>query len=373
VYEPGQFAIRGGILDIYSFGNEKPYRIELFGNEVDSIRIFDPESQLSERKLLQVNIIPNVDSLPKTFGGDADNKVSLLEFLPENTVVWVSDWQFIKEKIEQQQEDLELYLAVMDMNIDNRKLTNEDDHEINEKAEVSEHDFTNVTFIEKQILQRHIIEFGTKSYFTPLFPTEQSSVVKYSIQSQPAFNRQFDLLIKNLKEFENNHYNIFLFADNPKQLERLHIIFTDLHAEIPVTPIPTSIHEGFIEHGFKTVPNDDQLIFKVEDDGNFIWAVKVVDNVLSIATSQHLNEQLVTSMEGSGYTVKNEAPDKFIGMQLEWNTSGDLLLHQERHEEKLLIKYNITKTASTPLPSNFSHTNYLTSGGNSMYPNPLKA
>ena len=62
VYEPGQFAIRGGILDIYSFGNEKPYRIELFGNEVDSIRIFDPETQLSERKLLQVNIIPNVET-----------------------------------------------------------------------------------------------------------------------------------------------------------------------------------------------------------------------------------------------------------------------------------------------------------------------
>ena len=122
-----------------------------------------------------------------------------------------------------------------------------------------------------------------------------------------------------------------------------------------------NIHEGFIEHGFKTVPNDDQLIFKVEDDGNFIWAVKVVDNILSIATSQHLHEQLVTSMEGSGYTVKNEAPDKFIGMQLEWNALGDLLLHQERHEEKLLIKYDITKTASTPLPSNFSHTNYLTS------------
>ncbi len=62
VYEPGQFAIRGGILDIYSFGNDKPYRIELFGNEVDSIRIIDPETQLSERKLLQVSIIPNVDT-----------------------------------------------------------------------------------------------------------------------------------------------------------------------------------------------------------------------------------------------------------------------------------------------------------------------
>ena len=86
VYEPGQFALRGGILDIYSFGNEKPYRIELFGNEVDSIRIFDPETQLSERKLLQVSIIPNVETQ-----FDNEGKISLLEFLPENTIVWIQD------------------------------------------------------------------------------------------------------------------------------------------------------------------------------------------------------------------------------------------------------------------------------------------
>ncbi|HMK05303.1 MAG TPA: hypothetical protein VK489_13970, partial [Ferruginibacter sp.] len=108
VYEPGQFAVRGGILDIYSFGNEKPYRVELFGNEVDSIRIFDPETQLSERKLLQVSIIPNVETQ-----FESGEKVSLMEFLPENTVVWTEDWSFIKEKIEQQEEDLELFLDLV--------------------------------------------------------------------------------------------------------------------------------------------------------------------------------------------------------------------------------------------------------------------
>jgi len=82
VYEPGQFALRGGILDIYSFGNEKPYRVELFGNDVDSVRIFDPETQLSERKLLQVTIIPNVETQ-----FERAEKVPLLEFLPPNTVV----------------------------------------------------------------------------------------------------------------------------------------------------------------------------------------------------------------------------------------------------------------------------------------------
>ena len=101
VYEPGQFAVRGGIIDIYSFGNEKPYRIELFGNDVDSIRIIDPESQLSERRLLQVSIIPNVDT---QFA--EEEKVSLFDFLPDNTTVWVQDYDLTKEHLLAAEEDL---------------------------------------------------------------------------------------------------------------------------------------------------------------------------------------------------------------------------------------------------------------------------
>jgi transcription-repair coupling factor (superfamily II helicase) len=256
VYEPGQFAVRGGILDIYSFGNEKPYRIELFGNEVDSIRIFDPESQLSERKLLQVNIIPNVETQFET--GD---KVSLLEFLPENTVVWATDWQFIKEKIEQQEEDLELYLEVVKTTIDFKKQITDDDSEINEKTDVSYDDFVKAEIIEAQIQQHHIIEFGHKRYFG-LLQNNNSSVFSFAIKSQPSFNRQFDLLIKDLKDYESKKYNIYLFAEQPKQLERLHIIFTDLKAEIQVTPIPTSIHEGFIDDDNKVVCYTDHQIFQ---------------------------------------------------------------------------------------------------------------
>jgi transcription-repair coupling factor (superfamily II helicase) len=100
--------LRGGILDIYSFGNEKPYRVELFGNEVDSIRIFDPETQLSERKLLQVTIIPNIETQ-----FESSEKVSLLEYLPENTIVWLKDWDVIKEKIAIQEEDLEGFLELL--------------------------------------------------------------------------------------------------------------------------------------------------------------------------------------------------------------------------------------------------------------------
>ena len=105
VYEPGQFALRGGILDIYSYGNEKPYRIELFGNEVDSIRIFDPETQLSERKLLQVNIIPNVETK-----FDTAEKASLPDFFDEATTIWCHDWNFIKERVLLCEEELQLFL-----------------------------------------------------------------------------------------------------------------------------------------------------------------------------------------------------------------------------------------------------------------------
>src|SRR5688500_2262882 len=106
VYEPGQFAIRGGILDIYSFGNEKPYRIELFGNEVDSIRIVDPETQLSERKLLQVSIIPNIE----TQFVDKE-KISLLEFLPGNTIVWMRDEELTCQRLKEAEEELDYFFA----------------------------------------------------------------------------------------------------------------------------------------------------------------------------------------------------------------------------------------------------------------------
>ena len=258
VYEPGQFAVRGGILDIYSFGNEKPYRIELFGNEVDSIRLFDPETQLSERKLLQVNIIPNVETQFET-----GERVSLLEFLPENTVIWTEDWQFIKEIIEQQEEDLELFLSIAnDIKIDKKQLADEDT-EINERVDINENDFVKARVIEEEVRARNIIEISKKSYFTTPVPIgEQAGSTVFHIKEQPAFNRQFDLLIKDLIAYEAKKYNIYLFAENPKQLERLHVIFTDLKAEINVVPIPTSIHHGFIDDDLKVVCYTDHQIFQ---------------------------------------------------------------------------------------------------------------
>ncbi|HRH47808.1 MAG TPA: transcription-repair coupling factor [Panacibacter sp.] len=248
VYEPGQFALRGGILDIYSFGNEKPYRVELFGNEVDSIRIFDPETQLSERKLMQVNIIPNVETQ-----FDSGEKVSLLEFLPENTIVWLKDWDVIKEKIVVQEEDLEGFLGMLDDGF--RMQNSEEDDDTQVVKNVRRDDFVNGIAIEKLFALRHIVEFGYK-------PQLSNFEIEFKTKAQPSFNRQFDLLIKDLKAYEAAKYSIFIFAEQAKQLERLNSIFTDLHTEIQFVPVATSIHEGFIDEDMKVVCYTDHQIFQ---------------------------------------------------------------------------------------------------------------
>jgi transcription-repair coupling factor (superfamily II helicase) len=252
VYEPGQFALRGGILDIYSYGNEKPYRVELFGNEVDSIRIFDPETQLSERKLLQVNIIPNVDQLPSTFGSGAGEKISLLEFLPENTICWIKDWDVIEEKIRIQEEDLEGFLALQH---EGHFQSNKEEDEIHVLKEVHWTDFIKGPAIKDLITQKVLVEFGYKPFFA-------NYEIEFNTKVQPSFNRQFDLLIKDLKAQEAAGYSIYLFAEQIKQLERLNSIFTDLNTEIQFIPVGTSIHEGFIDHSLKILCYTDHQIFQ---------------------------------------------------------------------------------------------------------------
>jgi transcription-repair coupling factor (superfamily II helicase) len=247
VYEPGQFAVRGGILDIYSFGNDKPYRIELFGNDVDSIRIIDPETQLSERRLLQVSIIPNVDTQ-----FDDQDKVSLLDFLPENTVVWVQDLELTLEKLRTAEEDLQLFLQ---LRAETQKKDDEEDEKF-EKRNVGPEDFIKAEALDRQLKDRHLVHFG------PQVPEGLSFEIEFHTKEQPAFNRQFDLLIKDLKSWEAKGYELNLFAENPKQLERLYSIFKDLNEDIHFTPLNTSIHEGFIDEDLKLVLYTDHQIFQ---------------------------------------------------------------------------------------------------------------
>ena len=247
VYEPGQLALRGGILDIYSYGNEKPYRVELFGNDVDSIRIFDPETQLSERKLLQVNIIPNVES-----HFQSDEKTSLFDSLPANTVCWFQDVELTRERLLTEEEDLHFFLDRQKNHAPARE--EEEDKEL--KADVTENDFITTSDFQNKLHVHHLVEFGLR-------PTIQHGFeIEFHTREQPAFNRQFDYLIRDLKSSATKGYQLFLFAENPRQLERLHSIFEDLKAEIHFTPLPVSIHEGFIDDDLKVVCYTDHQIFQ---------------------------------------------------------------------------------------------------------------
>jgi transcription-repair coupling factor (superfamily II helicase) len=251
VYEPGQFALRGGIFDIYSFGNEKPYRLELFGNDVDSIRIFDPETQLSERKLLQVNIIPNIETQ-----FEDQEKVSLFDFLPDNTIIWMQDWELTRDRIVTQEEDLQLFLELRDSGGYGKK---EEEDKV-EKIEVKPEDFVTARLVEDKLLERQVLSFGPKP--SVLGGNKNFEIIEFQTRIQPAFNRQFDMLIADLKSWMAKNYTLYLFAENPRQLERLHSIFEDLRAEIQFIPIPVSVHEGFIDESIKAVCYTDHQIFQ---------------------------------------------------------------------------------------------------------------
>lgn len=245
VYEPGQFAMRGGIFDIYSFGNEKPYRIELFGQEVDSIRIFDPETQLSERKLLQVSIIPNADGV-----FEETDKISFFDFIPKNTIIFSSNWQLFLDRYQDHEDNLNLFLQRKD---DGGAPRDGDD----KITEPTLEDFTPFLSVEESLNKMTIVELSHASTIK-----NADHTIQLDVQPQPSFNRQFELLIKDLKAHEAAKHQIYIFAENPKQLERLYSIFLDLKAEINFVPIAKSLHQGFIDKEQGIVVYTDHQIFQ---------------------------------------------------------------------------------------------------------------
>ena len=244
-YEPGQFAMRGGILDIYSFGNEHPYRIELFGNDVDSIRIFNPETQLSERKLLQVSILPNIET---TF--DTPEKISLLNYLPENTLYWFNDPELVKLKMQRLRQDLEAHLekgASVALGYEDQILKPF-------TAEDFEDDATwSATLQQRSILQWSAVEANVN------IDTQQ---VAFHSDIQPVFNRNFELLTADLSTKSTAGYTPYIFAENPRQLERLRSIFEDNGSQLNFVPVPIAIHQGFIDHDKKILAYTDHQIFQ---------------------------------------------------------------------------------------------------------------
>jgi len=247
VYEPGQFAMRGGILDIYSFGNEHPYRIELFDTEVDSIRIFNPETQLSERKLLQVSILPNIETKFETI-----EKISLLDYLPENTIIWAKDLSFTIGRLTKMAADLLEKMEIGQVAVD---------HEEEMLKEISKADFETGNHWQENIKNRHLIEWYNHS-LAKITGDEIDATFLFATEEQPVFNRQFNMLITDLQKRVADKYVPYIFAENPKQLERLRSIFDDINANINFVPVSTSISKGFIDHDKKVICYTDHQIFQ---------------------------------------------------------------------------------------------------------------
>lgn len=243
VYEPGQFAIRGGIVDVFSFAQELPYRIELFGDEVDSIRAFDPAEQLSVRSLRKATIVPNVQDevLLK-------QKVPFFDFLPARTTVWAKDMEGLRMKVDQELEEARKIFEELDSPIG---------HVPPEEKYVSSQEVMDV--LEKM----RVLEFGQRTFF------EGADEIRFDMAPQPVVNKDFNLLQQILIENKANGYRNIMLVDNPGQAERLQDIFDDLplpegtRVEKPFfTPLVMSIHEGFVDHGLKLACFTDHQIFE---------------------------------------------------------------------------------------------------------------
>lgn len=240
VYEPGQFSIRGGIIDIFSYGNEYPYRVELFDEDVESIRTFDPFTQLSVRNIAKVSIIPNINTKFQH-----DQKVSIFGVLPENTVVWVKDFQVLLDSLAICFERAEQFA---------KTLTILDESEL--AALFRDRAFIRPNEIIQDIERHHII--GLTDKVQPI--TFDTSIV-YKAQPQPSFNKNFALLIDTLNAQHKAGIRNYLFTDNPKQIERFYAIFEDLGADIDLHPIPQAIHQGFIDKDLNVACFTDHQIF----------------------------------------------------------------------------------------------------------------
>ncbi|MCO4293430.1 transcription-repair coupling factor [Solitalea sp. MAHUQ-68] len=249
VYEAGQYSVRGGIVDIFSFSHDLPYRVEFFGDEVESIRTFDPEDQLSVSKMEWITIVPNVQSKLLT-----DNNTSFLDYIEENSVLWFKDVTFTYEIIEKGvKKAKELYKALPD----------------DEKAMHTEWMDPKYLFEESKDTKRNIDRFSVIE-FGKQFTYEATETFHFDLRPQPSFNKDFTLLQHNLNENIAEDIQNFIFADSAKQIERLYAIFADLPKEksakptsdeTPFTPIHLSIHEGFIDRELKVACYTDHQIF----------------------------------------------------------------------------------------------------------------
>ena len=229
VYEPGQYAIRGSILDVFSFSNDNPFRIDFFGDEVNSIRSFDIETQLSKERLEHIQVIPDMQK-------SNPQRDSLFELLPANTILGFKDIHWVAEKIDAIYSDVPM--------LDNPEY---------------EMDFQK-KLIDKKYFSHKIKDFGQIHFGAKAFDTPQATV-EFRTGLQPLFHKNFDLISESLLKFRQEGYSIYILSDSQKQNIRLKTIFEDRGDDIQFTPIDNTLSEGFYDETLKICCFTDHQIF----------------------------------------------------------------------------------------------------------------
>lgn len=231
VYEPGQYAVRGSIMDIFSYSNERPYRVDFFGSEIESIRTFDVETQLSQDKLTAICIIPEISRY-----GHADS--SLLELLPRGTAVVMSDAAWCRQRI----------AALWDEEPVNKDDEGFADREAMRRKLIRAEDFARA------------LEPLTRLHFQAR-AEDAAAILRFDTAPQPLFQKNFDLVSQSFRQYLREGYTIHLLTDSEKQAERIRDIFKDRGDDIAFTPVNRTLHEGFTDHTLRSCFFTDHQIF----------------------------------------------------------------------------------------------------------------
>lgn len=239
VYEAGQFAVRGGILDIFSFAYDLPYRIELFGDEVDSIRTFDPGSQLSVDTLDKVNILPNLHTKLMQ-----EERQSLFEFISKDTRVWLKDYELTGEVIQKSFDKVESSF---------KKIVSNSGAQV---VSTPSHLFDDRAAFDKHLNSFTCILFGSR------FSRPAKEKFEFKSSPQASFNKNFELLAQDLYEHELQGYSNFITADVPRQVERLKGIFEEINAQLHFQPLEFTLRQGYVDAQQKLLCYTDHQIFE---------------------------------------------------------------------------------------------------------------
>ena len=231
VYEPGQYSIRGSIADVFSYSADLPYRIDFFGEEVETIRSFNTDDQLSVSIHKQVAIIPNIQDISIEEIND-----SFTDFLPPSSLVWIEDANYIKEKIN---------------NIYFQTTQREESGQISDKKEIV---MTGHQFLE-HCQKFRMLEFGRQSMFEP------EARFEFRTEAQPVFNKNFELLSDKLLSNDLEGYVTFIVSESESQIERLRDIFKEINPEVHFSPLLLNLHNGFTDHDLKISIYTDHQIF----------------------------------------------------------------------------------------------------------------